>query len=264
MQVADEARAVAADGEQPPEVEGEDSSSMIPTQNGGKPRPTSGTARTAWSARRSRCVGRQDRQRHGDQHREQAPKPISHSVTRQAVEHERPRRRRRTSDVPRSPCSSRAMNFSYWPGSGRSRPHSWWSSATRCGVALFPRIVRAGSPGTRWIRKKTRIVTPSAIGTSCSSRRDDVRRRGSCRRSPCASQPTSRARRPPGGSCRAARPRSRAPCSSTHSGTASSRGSPGTRLGGDASGSSSTAARASPGSSRAAPGATSLITVGLL
>ena len=53
------------------------------------------------------------------------------------------------------------MNFPYWTSSGLSRPHSWRSSATRAGVAWLPRIVRAGSPGTRWMRKKTRIVTPS-------------------------------------------------------------------------------------------------------
>src|SRR5215831_21164811 len=32
-------------------------------------------------------------------------------------------------------------------------------------------MVRAGSPGIRWIMKKQMIVTPMATGTSCSSRR---------------------------------------------------------------------------------------------
>jgi hypothetical protein len=63
------------------------------------------------------------------------------------------------------------MNLSYCTGSGRSSPQSCRSSATRCGVARFPRIVRAGSPGIKWIRKKTRIVTPSATGTAWSSLR---------------------------------------------------------------------------------------------
>ncbi len=63
------------------------------------------------------------------------------------------------------------MNFRYCVGSGLSSPHACRSSATRAGVAWFPRIVTAGSPGMRWIRKKTRIVTPKATGTACSRRR---------------------------------------------------------------------------------------------
>src|SRR5579859_613312 len=63
------------------------------------------------------------------------------------------------------------MNSQYWLISGRFSPHSWCSSATACGVAWMPRMVRAGSPGIRWIMKKTMIVTPIATGTSCSRRR---------------------------------------------------------------------------------------------
>src|SRR5215467_4341598 len=63
------------------------------------------------------------------------------------------------------------MNSQYWLISGRFRPHSWCSRATACGVAWIPRMVRAGSPGIRWIMKKTTIVHPMAVGTSCSRRR---------------------------------------------------------------------------------------------
>ena len=63
------------------------------------------------------------------------------------------------------------MNFTYWTGSDLSRPHSLCRSAIRSGVACVPSIVRAGSPGTRWIMKNTRMVTPSTTGTIWSSRR---------------------------------------------------------------------------------------------
>ena len=36
-------------GKKPPECRATTSSSMMPVQNGGKPSPTSGTTRTAWS-----------------------------------------------------------------------------------------------------------------------------------------------------------------------------------------------------------------------
>src|SRR5260370_29493235 len=39
------------------------------------------------------------------------------------------------------------------------------------GVAWMARMVPAGSPGIRWIMKNTMIVTPTATGTSISSRR---------------------------------------------------------------------------------------------
>ena len=62
------------------------------------------------------------------------------------------------------------MNSQYWLSSGRFRPHCWCSRATVLGVAWMPRIVAAGSPGIRWIMKKTMIVTPTATGISSSSR----------------------------------------------------------------------------------------------
>src|SRR5689334_8495920 len=63
------------------------------------------------------------------------------------------------------------MNSQYWLSSGRFRPHSLCSRATARGVAWIPRMVRAGSPGIRWIMKKTTIVHPMATGTNCSRRR---------------------------------------------------------------------------------------------
>ena len=136
----------------------------------------------------------------------------------------RPGRCRRATSRGRR-AASRPMNFQYWTGSGLSSPHSWRSSATRAGVAWLPRIVRAGSPGTRWIRKKTRIVTPSDDRHQLQQPADDVAREAHVSL-PCRHRRATRARRPPGGSCRAAGRRSRAACSCTPSGTASSRGSP--------------------------------------
>src|SRR6185437_7104375 len=62
------------------------------------------------------------------------------------------------------------MNSQYWLTSGRSRPHSWCRKATAFGVAWIPSIVLAGSPGIKWIMKKTTIVTPIATGISISRR----------------------------------------------------------------------------------------------
>ena len=63
------------------------------------------------------------------------------------------------------------MNSSYCAGSDRSRPHWWCSAATFFAFAWTPSIVRAGSPGTRWIMKKQITVTPITTGIACSSRR---------------------------------------------------------------------------------------------
>src|SRR3984893_11115105 len=63
------------------------------------------------------------------------------------------------------------MNSQYWSISGRFRPHCWCRMAMARGVAWMPRMVPAGSPGIRWIMKNTMIVTPTATGTSISSRR---------------------------------------------------------------------------------------------
>ena len=63
------------------------------------------------------------------------------------------------------------MNSQYCWGSDWSSPQLRWNSAIRAGVARTPRIVNAGSPGIRWTRKNTRIVTPSTTGTICARRR---------------------------------------------------------------------------------------------
>ena len=63
------------------------------------------------------------------------------------------------------------MNSPYWAASDRSRPHLWCSAATAWSVACTPSMVRAGSPGTRWIMKNTMIVTPIATGSIWTRRR---------------------------------------------------------------------------------------------
>ena len=63
------------------------------------------------------------------------------------------------------------MNSQYCSMSGWFRP-SWPSrAATVVGLARWPRIVTAGLPGIRWTMKKVMIVTPTAVGTSSTSRR---------------------------------------------------------------------------------------------
>src|SRR6266568_4845552 len=81
---------------------------------------------------------------------------------------------------PRLPCSSRSRKSQYWLASGRSRPHCACRIATARGVAWIPSMVRAGSPGIRCTMKNTMIVTPTATGTSCSSRlaTNDIRPNG--------------------------------------------------------------------------------------
>src|SRR6266700_3266422 len=63
------------------------------------------------------------------------------------------------------------MNSQYWLTSGRSRPHCRCRIAIARGVAWMPSIVRAGSPGIRWIMKNTMMDMPLATGTSISRRR---------------------------------------------------------------------------------------------
>ena len=172
VQVADEPAAVAADRERAPEVQPEDEQQHDPDPEGREAEPDQ-RHRTDEVVGDAVAVRRGDRrQRHRDQHRQQRPEADQPERHRQPLQHEVPGGdavEERVAEVAvhdpphELPVLDRQM--------GRSRPHSWWSSATRAGVAWLPRIVAAGSPGTRWIRKKTRIVTPSAIGTSCSRRR---------------------------------------------------------------------------------------------
>ncbi len=54
---------------------------MIPSQKAGKPSPTSGTIRTAWSAVRSRCVAAMIESGTAIRTEKIAPRQISQSVT---------------------------------------------------------------------------------------------------------------------------------------------------------------------------------------
>src|SRR5437667_693318 len=74
-------------------------------------------------------------------------------------------------EIPKSPRRTPARNRTYWTYTGRSSP-SWWR--IRCksaSVPLSPSSNWATSPGMRCIPKKTRTLTPSNTGASCSRRR---------------------------------------------------------------------------------------------
>src|SRR5215469_3546348 len=75
------------------------------------------------------------------------------------------------SEVPRLPCSSPVTQVQYCSNTGRSRC-SWRRSAARlAGVADRPRMARAGSPGSAWVARNTRIETRIRTTTPSSSRR---------------------------------------------------------------------------------------------
>src|SRR2546425_4767224 len=74
-------------------------------------------------------------------------------------------------ETPKSPCRMPPKNRTYWMYTGRSNP-SW--CRIRCksaSVPLSPSSNCATSPGMRCIPKKTRMLTPSSTGASCSRRR---------------------------------------------------------------------------------------------
>ena len=154
VQVAEEAVAVAADREEPAEVEPEDEEQHDPEPE----RPGSRARRAARRARRGRGRGPSCSPRAARAAPRSAPtasrrRRAARASTGSAVEHERPGtdavEERRAEVAVREPLHEQP----YCSGSERSRPHSWWSSATRSGVARLPSIVTAGSPGIRWIRK---------------------------------------------------------------------------------------------------------------
>src|SRR5713101_6386485 len=63
------------------------------------------------------------------------------------------------SDVPRLPCSRPVTQVQYWVSTGWSRC-SWRRRAARlAGVADRPRMARAGSPGSAWVARNTRMDT---------------------------------------------------------------------------------------------------------
>lgn len=74
------------------------------------------------------------------------------------------------SDVPRSPESIPPTQSRYWRHTGRSRPSSARRRASCSGVALWPRIVRAMSPGSAWVAANTSTDTVASIATPVSTR----------------------------------------------------------------------------------------------
>ena len=230
VQVADAARAVSADRELAgPGAGRTPSRSMIPSQNGGKPRPTSGTARTTWSRMPSLRVAASVASGHRDQdreHRAVADQPQRH---RQPARDQRPGRhvveQRLAQVAVQQPLHEQLVLR-------RQRlveaPLVMQQRRSASGVACTPSIVRAGSPGTRWIMKNTSSGDAEHDRDRLHEPAQDV-----CEpvhgRVFCAalrSPASARARRPPCGSCRSGRRRSRAPCSSTHTRTGSSTGTP--------------------------------------
>ena len=75
-------------------------------------------------------------------------------------------------DSPKSSVSAPETKSRYWLGSDWSRPSCSFSVATALGVARAPSTIRAGSPGTRWIRKNDARVIPIRTGIACSTRRN--------------------------------------------------------------------------------------------
>src|SRR5215470_3916998 len=76
-----------------------------------------------------------------------------------------------SSDVPRLPCTSPVSHAQYWLNTDWLR-WSWRRSAARlAGVADRPRMARAGSPGSAWVARNTRIETRISTTTPSSSRR---------------------------------------------------------------------------------------------
>ena len=68
-------------GKNRPELSANASSSMIPTQNDGKPRPISGTTRTTWSRTASRRLAAIAASGIAIRIESPVPYPMSHSVT---------------------------------------------------------------------------------------------------------------------------------------------------------------------------------------
>src|SRR6185437_4390992 len=75
------------------------------------------------------------------------------------------------SEVPKLPCSRPITHFQYWVSTGSSRC-SWRRRAARlAGVADRPRMARAGSPGSAWVARNTRMDTRTRTKIPSSSRR---------------------------------------------------------------------------------------------
>ena len=68
-------------------------------------------------------------------------------------------------DTPRSPRGIPARKEAYWERIGRSRRSSRRSSSFCAGTALSPSMISTGSPGRRWISRKTTVTTPNTTGS---------------------------------------------------------------------------------------------------
>jgi hypothetical protein len=76
-----------------------------------------------------------------------------------------------SSDVPRLPCSRPVTQVRYCWNTDWLRC-SWRRSAARlAGVADRPRMARAGSPGSAWVARNTRMETRISTTIPSSSRR---------------------------------------------------------------------------------------------
>ncbi len=69
-------------------------------------------------------------------------------------------------DWPRFPWNWLPSHTLYWCKSEELRPSCFSSAARAVGVSLGPRMVRVGSPGSRWTSKKARIEITKTITTS--------------------------------------------------------------------------------------------------
>ena len=79
-------------------------------------------------------------------------------------------------DDPRSPRAMFQSHEAYCARRGRSRPRSRLRPATSAGAAPSPSIAAAGSPGIRWMRKKTTVAAPRrSSGTSIRRRSGGTR-----------------------------------------------------------------------------------------
>ncbi len=76
-----------------------------------------------------------------------------------------------TSDSPRSPVSTPESQSQYCSMTGRSRFSCSRSAASDSGVAVRPRIARAGSPGSAWVAAKMMIEATKSVRTPSSVRR---------------------------------------------------------------------------------------------
>ena len=199
----------------------------MPTQNGGKPSPIRGTARTRWSGMPV-APGRGDgRQRHGDQDGQQRPEADQPQRHRQALQHEMAGRdvvEQRLAEVAVDDPAhellvldpQRAVEAELVP-----------EQRDACGRRLIPedRPRRVARHEMNQEEDEDRDAERDRHELEEAARHVRAEAHAALLTTMLSSVATP-ARRPPGGNSRGGRRRSRAACSCTPSGTASSRGSP--------------------------------------